>query len=475
MKNKYVAIDLGAESGRIIVGDVSAFEVIHRFPNYPVKVKDSIYWDILGIFTEIKKGLRKAFSMYEGEIKSIGIDAWGVDFVLLDKNGGLIGNPYHYRDNRTDGIMDEVFQKISKKEIFDETGIQFMQINTLYQLYSYKKNNPEIYESAKYFLTIPDLLVYWLTGEKINEYSISTTQIYNPIKKDWAKNILEKLDLNKELFGKVVMPGTKVGALLRDVASELNADKDVLVIASASHDTASAVAAVPAVSGKNYAYLSSGTWSLLGIESDGPLINEKSFEYNFTNEGSSTGKIRFLKNIMGLWIIQQCKACWDQNEKNYSYTEIVKMAENAGASKFKIDPNDPSFLKPCLIDDSMDDRIKNYCKKTGQYIPENEAEIARGVFESLAETYTKTIKELEEVSGQKIEELYVIGGGSQNTLLCQLTADKAGISVFAGPVEATAIGNILVQMNSSGELNTIKDGRAAINEFNDIVKYEPKG
>jgi rhamnulokinase len=475
VKKNYAAIDLGAESGRIIVGNLSSFDIVHRFPNYPVTIKGTLYWDILGLFNEIKKGLQKAFSLYNGQIKSIGIDTWGVDYALLDKNGDMIANPIHYRDKRTDGIPEEIFQKIPRKEVFAETGIQFMQINTLYQLYAHKKHNPEIYDKAKSFVTIPDLLAYWLTGIKINEYSNSTTtQIYNPSTKNWSGTIIEKCGLNRNLFGPVVMPGAHLGPLLREIAAEINAPRDVSVIVAASHDTASAVTAVPAVSGKNYAYLSSGTWSLLGVEVDKPIINDKSYDYNFTNEGSSSGTTRFLKNIMGLWIIQQCRAHWEQSGKAYSYAEIATMAEMAGPAKFTINPNDPLFFKPGSIDDHMVNRIKNYCAQSGQYTPVNEAEVARGVFESLARAYATTIQEIEDVTKRTIEELFIIGGGSQNILLCKLTAQATGIPVFAGPVEATAMGNIMVQMIASGELSSIKEGREALHSFTRIEKYEPE-
>src|SRR5665648_1070628 len=291
---KFVAIDLGAESGRVIVGDLSKIEIIYRFPNHLIRVKDSIFWDILGIFNEIKK----AFKKYPNQIVSMGIDTWGVDYVLLDDDGDLLGNPYHNRDKRTDNIMEEIFRIIPKKEIFTETGIQFMQINTIYQLYSFARKKPQILENTRYFLTIPDLLNYWLTGIIKNEYSIATTtQLYNPIKKDWSTKILNKLGFKKEIFGEIIMPGIKIGKLLPAVAREIGADSEVMVVVPACHDTASAVAAVPVEDNINYAYISSGTWSLLGIETPEPIINDMSFKYNFTNEGSADGGFRFLKNI----------------------------------------------------------------------------------------------------------------------------------------------------------------------------------
>ena len=473
---KFIAIDIGAETGRVIIGDVSKMEVIYRFPNNFVRVKDSIFWDILGIFNEIKRGLKEAFKKYPNQIISIGIDTWGVDYVLLDNDGDLLGNPYHYRDKRTDNIMEEVFRIIPKKEIFTETGIQFMQLNTIYQLYSFAKKKPQIFENTKYLLTIPDLLNYWLTGIIKNEYSIATTtQLYNPIKKDWSTKILNKLGFKKEIFGEIIMPGIKIGKLLPAVVREIGADSEVMVVAPACHDTGSAVAAVPVEDNINYAYISSGTWSLLGIEIPKPIINDMSFKYNFTNEGSADGGFRFLKNITGFWIIQECKKFWDENVKSYSYDELTEMALKYGtAANFRIDPDDLRFLKPALIDDSMIDRIKNYCHETGQKIPKTPAEIVRGVIESLAEKYTETIKMIEEITGKSIKEIYIIGGGCRNSLLCQLVANATDLPVYAGPVEATAIGNLMVQAKSMGQIKSINEGRNIIRKSFDIKKYLPK-
>jgi len=475
MMQKFIAIDIGAETGRVIVGDVSKMEIIYRFPNNLVRIKDSIFWDILGIFNEIKKGLKKAFNKYPNQIVSIGIDTWGVDYVLLDDDGDLLGNPYHYRDKRTDNIMEEVFKIIPKKEIFTETGIQFMQLNTIYQLYSFAKKKPQILENARYFLTIPDFLNYRLTGIIKNEYSIATTtQLYNPIKKDWSTKILDKLGFKKEIFGEIITPGTEIGKLLPAIALEIGADSEVVIIAPACHDTGSAVAAVPIEDNTNYAYISSGTWSLLGIEAPEPIINEMSFKYNFTNEGSADGGFRFLKNVTGFWIIQECKKFWDEKVKSYSYDELTEIALEYGPANFRIDPDDSKFLKPGLIDDNMPDRIKAYCQETGQKAPETPAEIVRGVIESLADKYTKTIKMIEEITHKTIKEIYIIGGGCRNGLLCQLLADAIGLPVYAGPVEATAIGNLMVQAKSMGQIKSIAEGRKIIRKSFDIKKYLSK-
>jgi len=472
---KFIAIDIGAESGRVIVGDGLGIEIIHRFSNNLVRVRDSIFWDIFGIFNEIKKGLKIVFKKYSSQIASIGIDTWGVDYVLLDDEGDILGSPYHYRDKRTDNIMKEVFNIIPKEEIFAETGIQFMQLNTIYQLYSFVKNKPQIFKNAKYFLTIPDLLNYWLTGIIKNEYSIATTtQLYNPIKKDWSVKILSKLGIERNIFSEIIMPGTKIGELLPGIAQEIGANLEVVVVAPACHDTGSAVAAVPVEDNENYFYISSGTWSLLGIETPEPIINEMSFKYNFTNEGSADGGFRFLKNITGFWIIQECKKFWDENIKSYSYDELTEIALKYGRTNFRIDPDDLRFLKPGLIDDNMPDRIKNYCRETGQKIPETPAEITRGIIESLADKYTNTIRLIEKITGRNSKEIYIIGGGSRNGLLCQLVANTTGLPVYAGPVEATAIGNLMIQAKAMGQIKSIIEGRKIIRKSFNIKKYLPE-
>jgi len=471
----HVAIDLGAESGRVIVGGVREFEVVHRFANTPVRIGESIFWDLLGLFTEIKTGLAEAFRRFPDQVKSIGIDTWGVDYALLDGQGDLLGAVYHYRDKRTDGIPEEVYRKVSKRDIYEQTGIQYMQINTIYQLYAHLQSKPELVRQARCLLTLPSLLYFWLTGIKSNEYShVTTTQLYNPLSKQWSWKLIDALGFDRQWFGEIVPSGTRLGKLQDYVAEEVGADSEVLVVASASHDTAAAVAAVPAGGNPNYAYISSGTWSLLGIESREPIINENSYRCNFTNEGAAGGGIRFLKNIIGLWIVQECKRHWDRSDREYSYSEITEIAQEVGPVEFKIDANDPRFLKPGLIGDSMPDRIRDYCRENGQGEPSSPAEMVRGVFQSLAALYAQTIGEIEEVTERPVEELYIIGGGSRNGLLCQLTADAAGVPVFAGPAEATAIGNILVQAIAMGEIESIEKGRQLIRASHKIEEYKPR-
>jgi rhamnulokinase len=471
---KYVAVDLGAESGRVIVGEVEKVEVVHRFPNHPVRIGGSIYWDILGIFTQIKIGLREAFSRYPRQICSIGVDTWGVDYALLDRQGDLLGSLYHYRDSRTDGVPDQVYEIVPRREIFEQTGIQYMQINTIYQLFAHRQAKPELVSQARYLLTLPDLLHYWLTGEIRNEYShVTTTQLYNPRTRQWSWKLIDALGFDRRWFGEIIPSGTRIGKLLPHIAAEVGAAGEVEVVASGSHDTASAVAAVPAAGNPNYAYLSSGTWSLLGMECPEPIIDDKSYACNFTNEGAAGGGIRFLKNIIGLWIIQECKRHWDRTDRERSYAELTELAREFGPADLSIDANDPRFLKPGLIDDSMPDRIRAFCRETGQKEPDSPAETVRAVLQSLAALYATTIGELTEVTGRPVAELYIIGGGSRNNLLCRLTAAEAGIPVFAGPAEATAVGNILIQAIAMGEIGSIEEGRRLIRSSYEIEEFRP--
>jgi rhamnulokinase len=474
MMAKHAAVDLGAESGRVIVGEVREIEEVYRFENRPIRIGNSIFWDVLNIFAEIKTGLRHAFDRYGDRIRSIGLDGWGVDYALLDGQRDLIGGVYHYRDPRTDGVPQQVFSIVPKRAIYEETGIQYMQINTVHQLYAQKLQKPGLVDQACCLLTLPSLMHYWLTGVLCNEYThVSTTQLYNPRTRDWSWRIIDALGFKREWFGKIVPSGTRLGALLPHVAEEIGAPEDTVVIASGTHDTACAVAAVPAPGKDRHAYISSGTWSLLGIETAEPIINDKSYAFNFTNEGAAGGGIRFLKNIIGLWIIQECKRHWDRSDRPYSYAELTDLARALGPVQFSIDVNDPRFLKPGLIDDSMPERIRSLCREQGQRPPDSPAEVVRGVLQSLAALYAASIRELEDAAGRTIEELYIIGGGSRNSLLCELTAEAAGIPVFAGPVEATAIGNILIQAMSMGEIDSPEQGRRLIRSSYRIEEFAP--
>jgi len=469
---KFIAVDLGASNGRVIVGDLYSIDVVARFKSRPVRIRKTIYWDFLGLMADIREGLRAAFKKYGDEIVSIGFDTWGVDYALLDSEGDLISNPYHYRDSRTDGMMEEYFRNVPKQEVYNETGIEFMQLNTLFQLFAHSRRSPETVKAARHFLTVPDLLNYWLTGVMKNEFSeATTTQLYNPVKGCWSEKLIRAAGFDPEIFGEVVLPGTVIGKLLPEEVRSLGAGPDVVVTAAACHDTASAIAAIPAASGGSYAYLSSGTWSLLGIELDEPAINDLSYKYNFTNEGGREGRITYHKNIMGLWIIQECKAHWDMSGDEYDWPEIVKMAETAGNMDAGIDVDDSRFLKSNLTSSGMPLRIQDYCRESGTAVPETVGEIAACVFRSLAGKYALTIGQLEESTARKIDSLYIIGGGCQNELLCRWTAEAVKIPVYAGPVEATAIGNILIQAVSSGEVGSYQEGRRLIAENFEVIKY----
>ena len=471
---KHIAVDLGADSGRVIVGDVGELDEVHRFRNGPVRIGDSIHWNILSIYSEIKKGLSEAFAKYGSRISSIGIDTWGVDFALLDGDGDLVGNPYHYRDIRTKGIQERVFEVVPRKVIYEETGVQFMEINSLFQLFAFSRSKPDLFKAVRHILAIPSLLNYWLTGVIADEYSVATTtQLFNPRTRSWSDRLIEDLGFDAATFGKILMPGERIGTLLPLVAGEVGAPEGVPVVASASHDTASAVAAVPTADDEAYAYISSGTWSLLGIETKEPIINDASLAYNFTNEGAADGGIRFLKNIMGLWILQECKRIWDAEGSKDSYDDLSDQAAASGWREPPIDVDDPRFLRPGTADDTMPQRIREYCEEQGGRVPESKGEVVRSIYDGLAKRYAEVIGQIEEITGNKVQKLYIVGGGSSDRYLCELAAKATGIPVYAGPKEATAIGNIIVQAVSMNEIASFSEGRRIIRDSYKIAEYSP--
>ncbi|HHW03752.1 MAG TPA: rhamnulokinase [Thermoanaerobacterales bacterium] len=464
-----LAADFGASSGRIILsqfdGNKIELEEIHRFPNDPVRIGSRFYWDFPRLFHELKNGLKKAAS--KGiEISGIGIDTWGVDYGLIDKNGDLLSNPIHYRDNRTDNIIDDVEKIISFEEIYKVTGIQYLQLNTLYQLYADLKFRPYILEKADALLFMPDLFNFYLTGQRFNEYTIaSTSQMMEVHSKTWAVKMLERLSLPANILQKIMMPGHIIGKLTEGIQEETGLS-DVPVMSVGSHDTASAVAATP-LEGENCAYISSGTWSLLGIESKEPIVNENSLKNNFTNEGGLEGRIRFLKNINGLWMIQQLKKHWQEHGIDVGYGEISKAAATAKNDSFIIDPNDKSFLAPT----NMASAVREYCKNKGQGEPEDIGEIARAVYNGLAREYKARISDLEKITGRTIDIINMVGGGIQDEFLCQHTANITGKTVLAGPVEATALGNILAQLMALGEIKDLSQGREIVKNSITQKKY----
>jgi rhamnulokinase len=469
---KFLALDLGAESGRVVVGHFDGrslrLEESHRFPNGPVRVNRHLHWDALRLFSEIKHGIQQAVEQYGSDVVSIGLDTWGVDFGLLDAQGNLLGNPYHYRDSRTDGMMEEVFARVPRQEVFERTGIQFMQLNSLYQLYAMRASQDPTLDIAKTFLTMPDLFNYWLTGRQVSEFSIATTtQCYDPRAKGWSIELLNALDLPSSIFGDIVPPGTSLGNLQADVADELGI-APIPVIAPACHDTGSAVAAVPARSSR-YAYISSGTWSLMGVEVDEPVITPQSLEYNFTNEGGVCDTIRLLKNIMGLWLVQECRREWARAGESYDYATLTQMAAATRPFGQIVDVDDHRFLG--LGD--MPDKIRQYCQETGQAVPESKGEILRCALESLALRYRWVLDKLEKIMGKRLETVHIIGGGMQNELLCQLAADAMHRPVVAGPIEATAMGNMLMQALALGHVGSLNEAREVVRNSFQVMTYEP--
>jgi rhamnulokinase len=465
----YLAFDLGAESGRAVLGRVDrgviTTEELHRFPNEPVEYGGSLHWDVPRLWFEMRKALRES---REIQLSGIGVDTWGVDYALLGEGGELLQNPYHYRDKRTDGVMGQVFQCVSRDEIYSETGIQFMSINTLYQLCAAKRDTPELLKAARTLLTMPDLFHYWLTGNARCEFTnATTTQMVNAVSRSWSRKLMEKLQLPTNLPAPIIEPGCVVGSLSAEAASGM-ALAGTPVIAPGTHDTASAVAAVAAREGT--AFLSSGTWSLIGTELNAPLINANSLRLNFTNEGGVCGTTRLLKNVMGLWMLQGCRRAWSSKGRGYSYAELMELAVREPAFRQLVDPNDESFLHPV----SMPEAIDRFCLKTQQPRPSNPGAYARAVLESLALKYAVVIGEIEQLTGKPINEIRIIGGGSKNQLLNQFTADATGRRVLAGPVEATALGNLAIQILATGAASSLAEARAMIDRSFPTQIFEPR-
>lgn len=470
---KFIAVDLGAESGRTMLGfldkDSMRLEEMHRFPNPQVKLFGRLYWDVLYLFNELKKGLALTARQGHRDLAGIGVDTWGVDFGLVGRDNQLLGFPYAYRDSGSEGMMEKAFERVPREEIYNITGIQFMQFNSLFRLLSMAESEHPLLHAAEKLLFMPDLVNFLLTGEKVSEYTIaSTSQMLTARTGQWAADLLEKIGLPGHILPPIIQPGTAVGSLLPDITREAGISP-VEVIAPACHDTASAVAAVPAA-GKNWAYLSSGTWSLIGVENDSPIINRESLDNNFTNEGGVNGSIRFLRNAMGLWLLQGCRRKWQSEGANLDYAELVGLAENAPACKCFVDPDDSSFLNP----PDMPAAIADFCRRSGQNVPASRGEFVRCVLESLAFKYRFLIDKINAMRSQPVEILHIVGGGSRNGLLNRFTANAAGIPVTAGPAEATAIGNVLVQALARRELDSIAAGRQLVAASFPLQTYEPE-
>ncbi|MHB8065648.1 MAG: rhamnulokinase [Ruminiclostridium sp.] len=470
MVKRVLAFDFGASSGRAMLGEFDGqlikMEEIHRFSNDPVIVGNTMYWDILRLLHETKLSITKAIQV--GGFDAIGIDTWGVDFALLDKRGQMLGNPIHYRDLRTIGVDSEVFKLVSKEKIYKVTGIQHMRINSIYQLAYLVKKEPDILERAERLLQIPDLLAYFLTGKMRSEVTnASTTNLFNPESKKWCFDICEKLDIKTSIFAEIIYAGDIYGSLSKTICEELSCN-EVPVVAVATHDTASAVVSVPATC-KGFAYMSCGTWSLLGIESDKPIINIESMNENFTNEIGFSNKIRFLKNIMGLWLIQESRRQWIREGSNIDFNTLENEALEAEPFRCYIDPDASEFETP----GNLPDRIKQYCRETGQYVPTSRGEIMRCIYQSLAMKYRYTLNKLETLSGTAYKSLNIIGGGIKDTLLCKMTANACNIEVLAGPTEATVMGNIAVQFIALGEIKNLTQAREIIRNSTRMKNYKP--
>lgn len=436
-------------------GRAIALREVHRFPNIPVQTPQRLHWDVLRLWQEITVGIEKV-----DDAAAIGVDCWGVDYALLDSAGELLANPVHYRDPRSNGAMEWTFERMPRREIFDRTGIQFLQFNGLFQLAASMRDGSPLLEQASTLLTIADLFNYWLTGSKTCEYTEATTlQLCNAHTGDWDRAIAAAIGI-PDIMAPIVQPGTKLGSY-----------QGTDVIAPACHDTGSAVVAVPATS-ENVAYLSSGTWSLLGMELKAPILGDAAYAANVTNEGGYDNTYRFLKNIMGLWVVDQCRATWKAAGKDYSFDQLAAMVQRIqSVNPFKtlIEPDDPSFLAP----GDMPARIIDYCRQNGQAVPASDAELIAAVYVSLAFKYRFVLEQLIAVSGQSVDRLHIIGGGSKNALLNQMTANAIGRPVIAGPAEATATGNAIVQLIAIGELRDVAEARAMLSESTELVLYEP--
>jgi rhamnulokinase len=441
-------------------------EEIHRFPNEPVRTGHEMHWDILRLWHEMQKGIRAAAGWGLTELEGIGVDTWGVDFALLGENGTLLGNPYHYRDVRTDGVMERMFARVPADDIYRETGIQFMQLNSLFQLYAAQEQTPKLVGLAEHFLTVPDLLNYWLTGVMATEFTIaSTTQMYNPVRRDWARTMLERLGLPTGFLKPIVQPGHLLGPLKADLLGGL---KGAQVIAPACHDTGSAVAAIALT--PSSLYISSGTWSLMGAEIPEPIISEEARRLNFTNEGGVGGTIRLLKNIMGMWLLQGCKRKWAAEGREYDYGTLVGLAKTDPVLETVIEPDDEAFLRP----DDMPAAIADYCRRTGQATPADPAGYVQVILESLALKYRYVKECIEQITGNRYTEIRVVGGGARNRVLNQFTADATGCQVIAGPVEATALGNLAMQMVGTGAVSAVGDARALIDRSFPTDRFQPR-
>ena len=473
----YVAVDLGASSGRVMVGQFDGSNIslseVHRFHNGPVNLNDRLHWDVLHLWSEIQNGLQVAVKQHGKDLISIGVDTWGVDFALLDKNDNLLANPFHYRDQHTVGIFNDAFKKVPRKDIFAATGLQFMEINTLYQLFAMQRAKNVAYDNAETFLLMPDLFHWLLCGEKTNELTdASTTQLFDPSHANWSDDLINRFGMKRSMFQPITEPGTRIGTLRSAVQKETQAG-EIEVVLPGSHDTASAVLSVPASSfglaKPHWCFISSGTWSLMGVELDRPLLNHAVQEFNFTNEGGVGGTTRLLKNIAGLWLIQECRRIWEIERQHYDWSELMMLAKKAEPLSAVINPDAGQFLAP----EHMPNAIREFCRQTNQQAPSEHGQIIRIALESLALCYRKNLLALETVLDSHIDTIHIVGGGSLNQFLCQMAADACDRIVIAGPSEATAIGNVMMQAVSDQAVGNIEQARSVIRSSFEVKTYQP--
>jgi rhamnulokinase len=472
----YLGVDLGAESGRVMAGLFDGrrirLEQMHRFPNGAVSLGTTLRWDVLRLWSEIQDGLTRAAAQFGDRIVSVGVDTWGVDYVLLSRNGEIVAQPFHYRDSRTEGALPHAFSRVPKREIFAQTGLQFMEFNTLFQLLAFQRSNPDLLAAADRLLLMPDFFHWCLCGSRVIEFTnATTTQCFHATEHRWAYDLLGRFSLPTGLFPEVVPPGTKLGKL-RDGLAARTGLKRIEVVAPATHDTGAAVAAVPTqlTGTPKWAYISSGTWSLMGVEVPQAVLSDRALELNVTNEGGIDRTYRLLKNIMGLWLVQECRRAFERRGKGYDYGELTRLAGEAPPLRSLVNPDDRAFLNP----DDMAAAIQSWCADYGEQVPQTEGELIRCALESLAFKYRMVLEMMEELTGTRIEVVHIVGGGCQNESLNQLTADACGRPVIAGPVEATVLGNVLIQARAAGELQTLADIRQVVRDSSACKSYEPK-
>lgn len=472
----YLGVDLGAESGRVMAGLFDGrtirVEQVHRFPTGGMIFGDTMRWDVLRIWTEILNGLAAGGSQYREQVRSVGVDTWGVDYALFTDRMEMLGNPFHYRDVRTQGVLDETLGRVSREEIFSATGLQFMELNTLYQMVAHHRDHPGICRLSKRFLMMPDLFHWLMSGSQVVEFTnATTTQFFNAQTGTWAFDLLKKLGLSTEMFGEVVPPGTNLGPLRQQIVQQHGIPK-INVVAPATHDTGSAVVGVPTelTGTTGWAYISSGTWSLMGVEVNKAVLTPRALELNVTNEGGVDGTYRLLKNIMGLWLVQECRRSFERRGKSLEYATLVQMAEGSKPFQSLVNPDDHDFLAP----QDMATAIAGWCQKRGQTPPSTEGEFIRCALESLALKYRIVLEYLEELTGTAIEVIHVVGGGCQNRLLNQFTANACGRPVVAGPAEATVLGNLIVQARTAGEVGSLHEMREVIRRSSELATYTPQ-